>query len=58
MRSLQEENVVVGALLKAGLNIVPETEDCRQIVRYVENTTEGVWTYAKINWGIRMNGRI
>lgn len=47
----RRENVVVGALLKAGLNIVPETEDCRQIVRYVENTTEGVWTYAKINWG-------
>lgn len=45
------EEVVVGALLEAGLKIVPETEDCRQLMRYVENTTQAHWTYARINWG-------
>lgn len=49
-RSRREE-IAVGAPLEAGLRVLPETEDCRQLVRYVENTTKGYWTYARIQWG-------
>lgn len=50
-RRSRTDEIAVGALLQAGIRVLPETEDCRQLVRYVENTTQGYWTYARIHWG-------